>query len=929
MAPTRQFAQHHSKMTVEVNSETKIFTIQQELTYFNESKDTISSIVLNDWNNAYSSEETPLAKRFSDEFSKAFHSAKKEDFGHTTNLTVIDENKMFLNWIRIPYSPDLLTISLRNKIAPNQKFKINLTYLIKIPNDKFTGYGYNKNGDFNLKNWCLNPARYENGKFAYYNDKNLDDIANAVCDHDITIKAPADFYVTSNLETVNQTTVNDQQFIHLFGKNRLNFDLYLMKNQNFNVYKIDELEVHNGIQDKKLNDIYKAIIIDKVVRFVNENIGNYPYQKICVSQNDYNRNPFYGLNQLPSFISPFPDDFIFEIKFMKTYLNNFLKNTLTIDGRKDNWIIDAIQVYAMMKYIDEFHPEMKMLGNLSNQKLFSNFSITHLNFNEQYNYLYMFMARKNLDQKLGAPKDALIKFNEQIASKYRAGLSLKFLENYLNNKTVSESIKEFYGFNKIRQTNRNDFEKILKSKTNKNLDWFFKTIIDSRALVDYKFKSLSKTKDSITFTLKNKTGANVPIPVYGLNGGQIVFKKWFENVKQDSLITIPRNDINKVVINYKNEVPEYNLRNNWRSFSSFFPNNRPYKFVFYKDIEDPYYNQVIYLPTLTYNFYDGLSPGIRLNNKTLLDKPLNYDFNPIYSFKTNSLIGSFSFVFNQNRRDSDLYNIKYAISGSTFHYEPDASYYKLNPSITFRFRPDDFRNNKKEMIYLREVLVDRQKSMYGNSNDYQNYNVFNAKYINSKTEIIHHFSFVGDLQTADQFGKMSAEMEFRKLYKNNHQLNLRFFGGLFLYNRTGATDFYSFGLDRPSDYLFDYNFYGRSETTGFFSQQFINAEGGFKSKLNTPFANQWITTVNGSFGLWRWLETYADLGLVKNLHKPEKFVYDSGIRFNFLTNYLELYFPVYSNNGWEISQSQYIQKVRFVIILDPKVLTSLFSRRWL
>ena len=46
---TKQYAQHHSEMTVEVNMDKKTLNIQQEITYFNESKDTLSSIILNDW----------------------------------------------------------------------------------------------------------------------------------------------------------------------------------------------------------------------------------------------------------------------------------------------------------------------------------------------------------------------------------------------------------------------------------------------------------------------------------------------------------------------------------------------------------------------------------------------------------------------------------------------------------------------------------------------------------------------------------------------------------------------------------------------------------------------------------------------------------------------------------------------------------------
>src|SRR5690606_17205860 len=130
-----------------------------------------------------------------------------------------------------------------------------------------------------------------------------------------------------------------------------------------------------------------------------------------------------------------------------------------------------------MNYMEEHHRDEKMLGKLSDMKLFKSYNITNLTFNEQYSYYYMLMARKNLDQPLGDPKNTLIKFNEQIASKYRAGLSLSYLDDYLNHDIVPKSIKEFYNLNQFGQSNRYDFEKILTQKSSKNIDWFFKTII--------------------------------------------------------------------------------------------------------------------------------------------------------------------------------------------------------------------------------------------------------------------------------------------------------------------------------------------------------------------------------------------------------------------------------------------------------------------
>jgi hypothetical protein len=656
-------------------------------------------------------------------------------------------------------------------------------------------------------------------------------------------------------------------------------------------------------------------------------IGKYPYDKILVTQTNYDRNPFYGLNQLPSFLSPFPDEFIFEIKFLKTYLNEYLKTSLHLDPRKDNWIYDGIQVYTMMKYMDEHHPNTKMMGSASNIRLLKSFNLTNIDFNGQYSYFYMLMARKNLDQPVSSPKNTLIKFNEQIASKYRAGLSIRFLDDYLQNNTVPNSIKQFYVLNNTQQVARSDFENLLKSNTTKDINWFFKTIIDSRDIIDFKFSTVVKTKDSITFSVKNRTGAPIPIPIYGTKKGEIVFKQWLDIQESDSTFTIPRNTIDKIILNLKNEVPEYNLRNNWKKIEGFFPNNRPVKFVFMKDLEDPYYNQVLYVPSIYYNLYDGVTPGIRLHNKTILEKPFIFDVNPSYSTKSKNLSGSAVFVVNQNFRNSTLYNARYSISGSYFHYAEDAAYLRLNPSLQLRIREPNFRDNRKQLFSFRQVIVNKEKSALVIDNSPENYSVFDARYINTKTEVTNHFNFMTDLQISGKFGKITGEIEYRKLFENNRQINLRFYAGTFLYNKT-QSDFFSFALDRPTDYLFDYNYFGRSESTGLFSQQYIVAEGGFKSKIATPFANRWITSLNASYSIWNWIEAYGDIGLIKNADTKGRFVYDSGIRLNLVTDYFELYFPIYSNNGWEIAQDNYNEKIRFIVTFSPKTLINLFNRKW-
>lgn len=915
-------------MEVAVNLELKTLNVKQDITFYNTSNDSLDSIVLNDWNNAFSDKNTPLAKRFSDEFYRGFHVAKAEERGNTTILNLTDSANLALEWERTDKNPDYIVVKLSRKLYPGEKIDLHLIYISKIPSDKFTRYGFDQNGGMNLKNWFLTPARFENHQFVKNNNFNLDDIANAFSDFKLEIKIPNNYSITTDLDSISKDASNPAFSSYLFaGNSRTDFNLFIEKQNTFRSYSNGSIEVLSDLRAKKVSEIERALIIDRVANFANDFIGKYPHKKITVSQADYDRNPFYGLNQLPSFISPFTDDFIFEITFLKTYLNNYLKNSLRLDPRKDNWVYDGIQIYTMMKYMEEHHLDQKMLGKLSEMKLFKSYNITNLTFNEQYSYYYMLMARKNLDQPLGDPKNSLIKFNEQIASKYRAGLSLSYLDDYLNHNIVPESIRQFYNLNKKEQVNRFDFEAILTKNSPKKINWFFETIIDSRDIVDYKFTNVSRTKDSIQFQIKNKTGIYAPIPIYGIKKNEVVFKKWVEPINKDSIYQFERKNADKIVLNYDNEVPEYNQRNNWKSLKNIVIVNRPIKFNFAKDLEDPYYNQILYIPTLTYNYYDGFTPGIRFHNKTILDKPFTFDINPAYSLKAQTFSGSSAFSWSQYYRNSTLYNVRYSLSQNYFHYAPDATYLRLNPMVQFRIREENLRDNRKQLFLFRQVIVNREASEYIVDNSTPNYSVFNARYSNSKTELINHLSFMSDIQFSGDFGKLSGEIEYRRLFENNRKLNLRFYAGSFLYNKTDS-DYFSFGLDRPTDYMFDYNFYGRSESTGFFSQQFVMAEGGFKSKIEPAFANQWMTTLNASYSVWNWIELYGDIGFMKSKHRSADFVYDTGVRLNLVPDYFELYFPVYSNNGWEITQTKYNEKIRFVITLSPKTLVNLFTRKW-
>jgi len=919
------YAQHNNGIKASLESETKEINIQQEFEYINDSQDTLKALYFNDWANAYSDKSTALAQRFAEEFKKSLHLAKEKDRGRTLIYSIVDDEYRAISWNRTS-GLDIIKIELNAPLPPGASAKLFFTYSVKLPPNRYTSFGYNNEGGYYLKDWYLTPAVY-NGEWQLYSNKNLEDLYTGNTNSNIIFSYPDSLFLGTNFKEVDIRGYPGKLIATLEGVNRKSSYIILNTQKKFTKHVTPELIVVTDLRATKYDEISQGVSINRISRFIHDNLGDFPYEQLLVSEVDFNKNPIYGLNQLPSFIRPYEKQFQFEMTFMKTALNSFMRESIFLNPRKEKWVGDAVINYMMIKFVEEFYPDQKLLGKLSKGWLIKGFHLSQMDFNEQYSFLYMFTARKNLDQALNTPNDSLIKFNQKIANTYKAGLGLAYLADYTSVDNIDMAIKEFYEQFKLKPVRPSDFEHVLKENSEKDIAWFFKSYVATDDRIDFKISNVIKTKDSLYVTLKNKTGTDVPISLFGLKKNEVVSEYWFSGINTEKTFTLPRNLEDKLVLNYDHKIPEFNERDNWKALKGFFISNKKLKFQFFKDAEDPYYNQIFYMPTLGFNIYDGLSPGIRFTNKTLLERPFVFDFSPEYSFREKTLVGRGKLNYRHYHGKSGFYVTNYALRGSSSHFQVNSRYSTLTPSVSFGWRPEDLISNKRQLFTLRYVNVFRDIDPSLDIETDPDYSVLNARFRNTNNGIIDFFTWFIDAQYSSDFSKLAFTLEYRKLFVNNTQFNFRFFAGKFLRNETTG-DYFSFALDRPTDYLFDYNYLGRSEDSGIWSQQLIIAEGGFKSQLENPFSNDWIATTNSSVSIWRWVEAYGDLGFIKNQNQPARFVYDSGIRLNLLTDYFELYFPVYSNNGWEIAQPNYAEKIRFIVTFSPKTLIGLFTRKW-
>src|SRR5699024_3534374 len=197
--------------------------------------------------------------------------------------------------------------------------------------------------------------------------------------------------------------------------------------------------------------------------------------------------------------------------------------------------------------------------------------------------------------------------------------------------------------------------------------------------------------------------------LYGLNDWNVVSKEWVENINGTKTVTIARDQVERVALNYEGTIPEFNQRDNFHRVTTWF--NRPFQARLLLDAEDPRYNQLFFIPEFSYNLYDGIAIGPKLYNKTLLTKNFNYDISPKFGFKSRSLIGSLSIYNTDQYKNQKLYAIQYGFSGSRYSYADDLYYYKMTPFLTIGFRDPYLRDNESQSITLRNVNVIRDEGI--------------------------------------------------------------------------------------------------------------------------------------------------------------------------------------------------------------------------
>ena len=911
--PINIFAQNINSYNINanLNSESKTLEINQIMKFKNTSDISLKEIILEDWSNSYVDNRTNLAKRISDEYSRSFSFAKKKQRGSTKIKTI---NSVYIDsWRRSSNTSDIIEVHLNKSLKPGESIELEINYTVKLPDSKFTGYGFD-NDNFYLKNWLIVFSNISNSNWYSQSNLNLDDQSLQKSGYKLKISFDKDYYLFSNLIKNNTEVINNLKSVSLSGSGIKDVRINLLIEENYKRFQNNKNEIETDIfKSSSLEDA--EIKVDRVNNFVKDYFNDHSNIKLLVPKIDYDSNPFYGLNQLPSFISPFSDEFLEEIIFLKSFVINYLNHIINLNKRESHWIYKGLEIFIINKYINNFYPNVKFLGRLSGISFLENYEVSKIDFNDLFLNYSEYVQRLNLHQTDDQSSEYLTRINQEIASPYHSGVGLIYVENLIGEKDFRNLIEKINNIN-----TRKELNSLFLNYNKADLSWFIDDYIGKRQSLDLKFKRFNKNE----LQVEEKNNISIPYSIGFLKNDSIIQKNDFEDYNK---IEVPNIDFDYIVINPIVSLPESNKSNNW-VYNKSKSNLKPLRIKLIGDLENPKYKALYLRPEVTYNLYDGISPGFNILNKGLKNKPFSYEVFTQYASKEETLVGSLNFKYQINNEVKNNYSTVFNLFYTTNHFDENLRYQVFSPSIRVNFRDNkNLRSKIKKSFTLSLFNVNKDTYVQSN-NSLDNYSIYNLGYYYSDIGIIRYLKSSINTEFSDNFGKINLVFDYRKLLKSNRQFQARVYLGKFFWNNDQFDNF-NYNLERSSGYLFSQNYLGRSERTGLLSQQFIMAGGGFKSFFNDPTTNNFILTSNLNVGIWKWIEGYLDIGILKDSGEDSRYYYGTGLRLNLLPDFFELYFPISSSNGFELNDFRYNNKIRFIVSYNLESLSRLFSRRWL
>ncbi|WP_034669838.1 aminopeptidase N [Chryseobacterium populi] len=909
-----------------LSSDKKTLEIKQELVYYNNSGKDLSTIKLLNWVAAYKNRNTSLVYRKLEDRNNDLHFARPEEQGKLLHLEIKSSVDQAISVDNL--SGENLFVPLNEALQPGKSVKLQLQYQIQLPDKKFTGYGISDE-NIALKYFFIVPDRFDPDNISERNYHDIEESVSFNTYWTINFNLPEKYFAESNLQQVQA---------HSF-KGYLDSDPEFLISPN----ELPSVKINTGDINTEVYFGYKLSQREKEnlefylplhLKFIKEKIGFVP-DRMFISDKFRAKEDFFGNNDITFWkfkFQLFTDAEKADLDYFGIVAKKILDESIITDKQNNHWFKNGLKSYLEIQYLKKFYTETKLLGSLPEARIFGVkplklFHASEVKLIDRYGLAYQYIMSQNLDQKIDEKFAVLSNFNEMAVSSFEMGSLFNYSADKMGYENFDTLVKNYIAKNTDQQIDPKDFLKELSERDKRTT--YLADFLKQKNRVNFKLKKFRKEDDSLHIKIYKNTDLPIPVKLETKTKEEEKADYWVETDENErtKIFSVPALDIYKITLNDDYIFPESKYRDNFSYAKGLFSNAKKIKFKFIKDIPNPEFNEIYISPKIRFNnTYDKFLFGLNFKNQSFFDQKFLYSVTPMYSSGTGKLTGSGSVAYSFLPAESIIRSLTFGVSGSYFHYDYGLAYRKASIFSNINFRKDP-RSTVSRGFSVSYNYLERDLSPQMIINqDYDKYNLWSAGYGYTDSQMIHEKSLSVSTQGMEDFNKITAEGFYRWEFAPKQKLSLRLFAGYFVRNDTRNNTF-NYGISRVSNYSFSYNLLGESASSGLLSQQFILADGGFKSFIPGS-VNQWITSFNVDSSVWKIFHVYADAGIYKNKNNPTQFIWDSGIKLRLIPDFLEIYFPIQSSLGFEPSFKDYAKRIRYTLVLNLGSIINAARRGW-
>ncbi len=921
----------------------------EKIEYINNSPATLSFIYMHLWPNAYKNNSTPLAKQMLETRDKQLYYATKEERGYIDQLD-FKVNDQPVKWELLKDSIDICKIYLNAPLQSGSKINITTPFHLKIPSAKISRLGHIEQS-YQITQWYPKPAVYDQNGWNYMPYLNQGEFYSEFGSFDVSITLPKNYVLGATGDLVNgekeiewlNQKVKETEAISSFDKKDMAFpasesetktlefkqsnvhDFAWFCDKRYHVLKGEVETPHNKHKVTTWSFFTNAEgeLWKKSISYINDAIyyyslwnGDYPYNHCTAVDGTISAGSGMEYPNITVIGTP-KSAFQLDVVITHEVGHNWFYGMLGSNERVHPWMDEGINSFNELRYVEMKYPDAKLAGNFADSKAGRFFDITRYKQKSQYYLSYLMNAAIEDDQPIEAPAYDYTEMNYGGIVYGKTPEAFDYLMAYIGEKKMDEAMQKYFDEWHFKHPQPADLKKILEEVSGKNLSWFFDDMINTTKKLDYKIAFAHKNTDgSWDLGIKNTGAVNGPVFIQGIKNKTLVGELNYNGFPGKQVLTFPSADVDYFKIDFVEDMPEINRKNNTIRTKGIFKKVEPLKLQLLGSLNNPTKTQLFWIPVVGWNDYNKWMLGAAFYNALLPRKNFEFELMPLYSYATKDIAGYSHLTYTFHTAENIFHHIQLGFVGTRYSYSNDPihmNFNKIAPELTLEFKKKRARSQFSNILKYRNVTIikDDYTADYFTSGsgmttpEYHHIstqiNINELSYTLSKKDGITPYALNVNLQQGEKMCKAALTFNYSYNFeKKNKGIDVRFFAGTFIGTDMADAGPYRFRLSGQrgyQDYLYDHIYLGRTETEpdGILANQFTETDGGFKFYSVVGQTSKWITALNFKSSLGNLklpLRVYADIGLTEyDGRNEDKLLYDAGICLSLRKNVFEIYFP--------------------------------------